>query len=240
MWAIVVPQLPAPADGDGGLFLPHGCTLGDHALDLAAWRSPGPTLRPVSEPTGKVAVLVPVKAFRDAKARLGPVLSSPERIALAHSMADVVVRAAAPLPVWVVCDDEDVAAWALECGLPGAVEAGPRPERCGQRRRRRPGDRGFARVIVAHADLPHATDLTWVGDTEGVTLIPDRHDDGTNVAAVPARCGFVFSYGPGSFVRHCAEARRLGLELRVVREPRLAWDVDRPDDLQAPDWSACP
>jgi 2-phospho-L-lactate guanylyltransferase len=99
---------------------------------------------------------------------------------------------------------------------------------------------GLARIIVAHADLPYATDLTWVGDTEGITLVPDRHDDGTNVAAVPATSGFVFSYGPGSFRRHSAEANRLGLPLRVVREPRLGWDVDRPDDLLAPDWSACP
>jgi len=194
----------------------------------------------VSELTGNVAVLVPVKAFRDAKARLAPVLTPPERVALARSMADAVARAAAPLPVWVVCDDEDVAAWALGAGsqvlwkpgrgLNGAVNEGVVDL----------ATEGFARVIVAHADLPHATDLTWVGDGEGITLIPDRHDDGTNVAAVPANAGFVFAYGPGSFRRHSAEAARLGLPLRVVRDPRLGWDVDRSDDLQAPDWSTCP
>ncbi|HEY6534035.1 MAG TPA: 2-phospho-L-lactate guanylyltransferase [Acidimicrobiales bacterium] len=194
----------------------------------------------MSGPGRNVAVLVPVKAFRDAKARLAPALSPPERAALARSMADAVVHAAGALPVWIVCDDDDVATWALDAGtrvlwkpgrgLNGAVNEGVADLAAS----------GVERVIVAHADLPHALDLTWVADTDGVTLVPDRHDDGTNVAAVPAVSGFVFAYGPGSFRRHATEATRLDLPLRVVREPRLGWDVDRPDDLHAPDWSACP
>jgi 2-phospho-L-lactate guanylyltransferase len=61
--------------------------------------------------------------------------------------------------------------------------------------------------------------------------VPDRHDGGTNVACVPSAIGFQFAYGPGSFLRHCAEARRLGCELRVVRDAALGWDVDVPADL---------
>ena len=56
---------------------------------------------------------------------------------------------------------------------------------------------------------------------------------GTNVVSVPTGAGFTFSYGPGSFQRHGAEARRLGLALRVVREPSLAYDIDVPADLVA-------
>jgi 2-phospho-L-lactate guanylyltransferase len=93
---------------------------------------------------------------------------------------------------------------------------------------------GFDRVIVAHADLPLAVHLAFLGALPGVTLVPDRRDDGTNVAAIPTRSGFQFSYGPGSFRRHASEVRRLGLALRVVREPRLGWDVDLPDDLAHP------
>ncbi len=194
----------------------------------------------MSEPEGIVAVLVPVKAFRDAKGRLAEALTPAERAELSRTMAAAVVRAASPLPVWIVCDDDDVAAWAAEVGasvlwkpgrgLNGAVNEGV-ADLAGL---------GVTTVIVAHADLPHAQALAHVGEGEGITLVPDRHDDGTNVAAVPARSGFVFAYGPGSFERHQAEAARLGLPLRVVREPRLAWDVDRPDDLVAPDWDACP
>jgi 2-phospho-L-lactate guanylyltransferase (CobY/MobA/RfbA family) len=43
--------------------------------------------------------------------------------------------------------------------------------------------------------------------------------------------GFRFSYGPGSFQRHCKEVQRLALALRVVREFGLVHDVDVPSDL---------
>ena len=55
-----------------------------------------------------------------------------------------------------------------------------------------------------------------------------------------AAAGFQFSYGPGSFRRHGAEARRLGLSLRVVREPTLGWDVDLPPTSTIPAVSALP
>ena len=181
----------------------------------------------------RVAVLVPVKAFRDAKLRLAPALDGPAREQLARMMAERVVRAAAPLPVSVVCDDGEVATWARSVG----AEVVPRPGRglngaVADGVSRLAGT-GFDRVVVAHGDLPLATRLGWVAGFDGVTVIPDRHDEGTNVICVPAAAGFRFAYGPGSFRRHGAEARRLGLPLRVVREPQLGWDVDLPADLVA-------
>jgi 2-phospho-L-lactate/phosphoenolpyruvate guanylyltransferase len=180
---------------------------------------------------GPHAVLVPVKAFTFAKVRLSPALRPSERIALSRAMAERVIGAAGSDPVAVVCDDRDVAGWARSLGalviwepgrgLNGAVDAGVR----------RLAGLGARQVTVAHSDLPLATDLTWVGRFAGVTLVPDRRDDGTNVIGVPAESGFVFSYGPGSFARHVAEARRLGVALRIVRSTLLSWDVDLPADL---------
>jgi 2-phospho-L-lactate guanylyltransferase len=60
------------------------------------------------------------------------------------------------------------------------------------------------------------------------------------VLSVPVGVPFRFAYGPGSFRRHVAEAERLGLHVRVVRDPDLAFDVDVPDDLEqlrVRDWS---
>lgn len=181
---------------------------------------------------GPVAVLVPVKAFADAKLRLAPALPPERRAALAQAMAERVLSAAGRLPVAVVCDDAEVAVWAASRGaivlaepgrgLNGAVSAGVDQLAAA----------GARQVIVAHADLPLATDLSWVAHfSAGVTLVPDRRRDGTNVICVPAGCGFRFAYGPGSFMAHFAEARRLGLPVRVVTEPLLAWDVDVPADL---------
>ncbi len=181
-----------------------------------------------------VAVLVPVKAFAQAKVRLAPALDPDARIRLVQTMAERVVRAAGDLPVTVVCDDAEVAAWARlqgaavvwapDRGLNGAVRDGVDALRA----------RGATQVVVAHADLPLASDLTSVPRFSGVTLVPDRREDGTNVVCIPADAGFGFSYGPGSFSRHAGEAMRLGLPLRVLREPLLAWDVDVPADLDYP------
>ena len=179
-------------------------------------------------------VLVPVKAFGRAKVRLADVLDGPARAALAREMADRVLTAAAPLDVAVVCDDEGVAAWAERrgarvlwrpgLGLNGAVADGVATLAA----------EGVDRVLVTHADLPLATGFDDLLADDGIVLVPDRHEDGTNVASIPAGCGFRFAYGPGSFGRHCAEAERLGLGLTVHRPPRLTWDVDVPADLELP------
>jgi 2-phospho-L-lactate guanylyltransferase len=92
---------------------------------------------------------------------------------------------------------------------------------------------GFEVAVVAHGDLPHARDLTVVTGFDGVTLVPDRHEDGTNVMCLPVGRDFRFAYGPGSFARHQAEANRAGLALRILRDRALSWDVDVPADLVA-------
>lgn len=185
--------------------------------------------------SSSAAVVVPVKAFAAAKRRLSPVLDAAGRQALAQAMAATVVRAAGSLRTAVVCDDEAVREWAAgegaeviwtpALGLNGAVAAGVAHFAA----------EGVEQVIVAHADLPLATDLAWLAGTPGVTLVPDRRRDGTNVLSAPASVGFRFAYGAGSFAAHRAEAQRLGLVARLVADPRLAWDVDEPADLAVPD-----
>jgi 2-phospho-L-lactate guanylyltransferase len=182
---------------------------------------------------GPAAVLVPVKAFGEAKGRLAPALPPDRRAELSRQMAAAVVAAAGPLPVAVVCDDREVAAWARRHGalvvwepgrgLNGAVEAGVDRLR----------EVGVQRCVVAHADLPRAAGLAALARGEGISLVPDRLRDGTNVISVATTAGFRFSYGPGSFARHLAEARRLGVAVTIVEDPLLAFDVDWPADLDA-------
>ncbi len=181
---------------------------------------------------GPEVVLIPVKAFRQAKRRLGSTLSDPDRIRLVRSMASQVVAACTPLPVAVVCDDDEVAQWASALGatvmwepgqgLNGAVRAGVA----------RLARTGVEWVIVAHGDLPRAHGLGVLPPFEGITLVPDRRDDGTNVLRLPAASDFRFAYGPGSFRAHRAEATRLDLPVRVLRDPDLAYDVDWPADVR--------
>lgn len=185
----------------------------------------------------QAAVLIPIKSFDLAKGRLSEAVAPADRAELARSMAGTVIAAARFLSAWVICDEAAVASFATENGagviwrqargLNVAVSEGV-TFLAGQ---------GYQQVVIAHADLPMATDLTWVaadeagGKVDGVTIVPDRRNDGTNVMCVPSNAGFQFAYGPGSSAAHEAETNRLGLPLRVVPDEQLGWDVDTPEDL---------
>ena len=181
------------------------------------------------------AVLVPIKSFDLAKGRLADTLDTGQRAELARAMAATVLAAARPLSTFVICGDADVAAfavsrganviWRVPAGLNRGVQQGVDVLR----------DAGFGRVIVSHADLPLATDLTWLATVGAdVVVVPDRHGDGSNVVSVTTRRPFRFAYGPGSAAAHETVARELGLSFERRSDDLLGWDVDVPDDLTLP------
>lgn len=182
-----------------------------------------------------MGLVVPVKAFGLAKQRLAPALADGQRAALARWCASRVVAAATPLPAYVVCDDDEVAAWARDAGagviwcpsagLNTAVETALEHLRLA----------GVDLAVIAHGDLPLAHRFEHVALDGTATLVPDHRYDGTNVLALPtSAAGFRFSYGRGSFRRHVREALRCGLAVRVLRDDDLAHDLDTPTDLDDP------
>jgi 2-phospho-L-lactate/phosphoenolpyruvate guanylyltransferase len=177
------------------------------------------------------AVLVPIKRFAEAKRRLSGAIDPQHRQLLAQRMAARVIAAASPLAVFVVCDDDDVAAFARKHGaevlhepgrgLNGAVASGVAQLH----------ERSFAKVVIAHSDLPLAHDLEWVAEYHGTTIVPDRAGKGTNVLCINTHQQFEFSYGPGSFARHFEFASRNG-PVRVLPNVSLSTDIDLPTDLE--------
>jgi 2-phospho-L-lactate guanylyltransferase len=185
----------------------------------------------------RAGVVIPIRAFAVGKARLSETLDDARRAELAERMADRVLAAAGPLPVVVVSSADDVRGWGGRHrvtviddpgGLDAAAIAGV--AWC--------GGHGMVRAVVAHADLPHAPagSLARFAADDAlpiVDLVPCHRDDGTPVLSVPIPSRFRFAYGPGSFRAHVANARRVGLAVRVVRDPDLGFDVDLPADLAA-------
>jgi 2-phospho-L-lactate/phosphoenolpyruvate guanylyltransferase len=193
--------------------------------------TPRPPSSSPGDALGPEVVLIPVKGFLHAKRRLGGTMTDASRVDLVRAMAETVVKACAPLPAAVVCDDPEVAEWAAGLGATVMWEPGQ-----GLNGAVRSGVEQLARagvhwVIVAHGDLPRATSFAPLTPFDGITLVPDRRDDGTNVLRLPVAADFRFAYGPGSFRAHRAEATRLGLPVRVLRIPALAYDVDLPADV---------
>jgi 2-phospho-L-lactate/phosphoenolpyruvate guanylyltransferase len=176
-------------------------------------------------------VLVPIKSFAAAKGRLSSVLGDHERRELVATMAANVLSASAPLPVWVACDDEEVAAfarahgatvaWTPGLGLNGAVAATVALL----------AHEGAAFVTVVHADLPLASGIGALEHHDGVTIAPDRHGRGTNLLRVPTHGGVVPRFGRDSFRRHLEECARHDLVVTVLEREDLSFDVDVPEDL---------
>ena len=192
--------------------------------------------------TDAAGVVVPVRAFALGKARLAERIGPDERTDLARRFAGRVVAAAGERPVVVVTSAPEVEAWAAELGVatiadPGSLDGAAAAGRA------RLAELGCVRVVVAHADLPFARTLDPVAGDGGepvAVLVPCHREDGTPVLSVPVGAPFRFAYGLGSFRRHVDEAGRLGLAVRIVRDPDLAFDVDIPADLEqlrVRDWS---
>jgi 2-phospho-L-lactate guanylyltransferase len=183
----------------------------------------------------RTGVVIPIRAFTMGKARLAETLDADERARLGRMCAARVVAAAGELPTLVVSSDPEVRDWAHDLALrtvddPGSLDAAAELGRAVLR------DDGCARVVITHADLPHARTFAGVirdAAQPVAVIVPCHRDDGTPVLSLPATGEFDFHYGPGSFRLHAAEARRRGLAVRVVRDPDLAFDVDVPDDLAA-------
>jgi len=183
----------------------------------------------------RAGVVVPIRSFADAKLRLASHLSEARRAELARTFATRVVEAAGSMPVTVVTSAPEVSEWAAARSLDVIADPGAGLDGAAAAGRARIAVLGMTRVVIAHADLPRAESLEPLahdGAAPIVTLVPCHRDDGTNVCSLPVDLRFRFSYGPGSFRRHCDEAARVGAELRVVRRDDLAFDVDVPADLE--------
>lgn len=191
--------------------------------------------------------LIPVRSLDQGKTRLAPDFSESERRLVIREMLTGVVRAALATPhlaeVAVISSDPAVLSFAGEIdkrvvpvvqassrsGLNPAIEIG----------RERAINAGGDGLLVLFGDLPligaAAVEKVLVRP-ETVILASDRHRSGTNASLVRFVDGgehFVYQYGPGSLLRHQAEARRLGLTCGEIAIPELANDLDT-----AADWVA--
>lgn len=183
-------------------------------------------------------VIIPAKPYAEAKSRLASCLSAEQRRALSRYLLLRTVRlaAAATGKVLVISRDPALLDEARAAGAMGLLEEqiglNPALEQATHFARH-----GAARaVLVLPADLPLLTSQ----DIEGilacatrppmVAIAPCRHGVGTNALLIcpPGLVGYAF--GPDSFRVHRAAAEASGAQVRVVRSPGLAFDLDTTED----------
>lgn len=185
--------------------------------------------------------LVPVKDLTQAKARLSPLLSPAERHALAAAMLDDVLEALRHVStldrIALVTTDAYALAlaarWGFEVvnegsgrGETGAVELAVKVCR----------ERGASSLAVIPGDIPllTAADVDCLmrhGIRYEVVIAPSWDSRGTNAVLLRPPDALQLRFGSWSFFPHVKQAKRRGLSYKVVRLPRLALDVDTPEDL---------
>jgi 2-phospho-L-lactate guanylyltransferase len=179
--------------------------------------------------------VVPVKEFARAKQRLAPALDGPARAALFAEMVERVLAtllAARGLDgVAVVTNEPRISARGVRI-IPDREGAG-QSAAVAQAARLLKAE-GAKGIIAIPGDVPLATpeEIEHVLDMqEHITIVPSRDVKGTNALAVSPPDLIPFHFGDASFEPHCAEARALGIEPRILRLPGLGLDIDTPDDL---------
>jgi 2-phospho-L-lactate guanylyltransferase len=185
--------------------------------------------------------LVPVKDLTQAKVRLSPFLSPAERYALATAMLDDVLAAVRQSPtverIALVTTDPHAlslaAQWGFEVidegagrGETGAVELAVKVCR----------ERGASALVVIPGDIPLLTaadvEIVWQhGQRHDIVIVPSWDSRGTNAVLLRPPDALQLRFGSWSFFPHVKQAKRKGLSYKVVRLPRIALDVDTPQDL---------
>ena len=186
--------------------------------------------------------IVPVKPMTKGKSRLAGTLTSEERLALNRQMLDHLLGVLVSVPeierTLVVSRDPAVLALARDRGARTLSERSPSElNRALERATGAAQAYGASGVLILPADLPlilrkDVEKIIALGAAPPVVVItPDRHEEGTNALLV-APIGLIeYGFGANSFQRHLRRAEAAGARLEVARLPRLALDVDQPEDL---------
>jgi 2-phospho-L-lactate guanylyltransferase len=192
----------------------------------------------------RIHAVVPIKETSDAKRRLAGVLCAARRQELALAMFEDVlatltgVRELAGIVVVTV----DPAAAAI------AARYGARVSNAGAREGHTGAVAAAARELAAEGmltlpgDIPlvEADDIRQLIDVHrnatgrgarSFTIVPAWDERGSNAILCSPAAAVPLRFGADSFLPHLAAARRCAIEPTVARMPRIALDIDTPDDL---------
>lgn len=183
-----------------------------------------------------------MKRLSESKTRLSPVLRPRERRTLALRMLEDVLNALAlsSRVEIVVVVSPDPAALSLARSLNATPLEEEPPGGLNQalnQALRFCESRGAKSALIIPADVPLVTpeDVSAILARDGystVVISPSRREDGTNAMLLSPPTLISPAYGSDSFSIHAKAASSAGAALKVARLPRVALDVDTPEDLK--------
>lgn len=189
-----------------------------------------------------IGALIPVKSLSASKSRLSSVLSPAQRERLSAFMLQKVLqilRASGKFDL-ICLVTQDIRAAQIAKDTAARVIWEPKPgdeNRAIDYATQICNSLGTESLLVLPADIPFITvqdiETILAGPTRGpkVILCPSKEGTGTNAlyrvpaGVIPPR------FGPNSFFHHRGEARRRTIDCEVRFLPRVALDIDTPEDL---------
>jgi len=195
----------------------------------------------------RTAILIPIKATTTAKTRLSSLLDQSVRQRLSLTMLEDVLAAVMPASrnlvdeVFVASSDPDATRIARDSGAMVLLEHEQRSESDSvDAASTALSEQGFEAVLTIPADVPavHTEDITSVVSAArepdlDVLLVPSRDEKGTNAIWRRPPRAILSRFGFDSFRKHQREAEARGLRWGILHSPRLALDIDEPEDVTA-------
>jgi 2-phospho-L-lactate guanylyltransferase len=187
--------------------------------------------------------IVPVKPLRRGKSRLAGLLTEEQRTRLNRYLLEHTLNVLNEVRTieHTLVVSRDPAALALTRNIGGRTvleDGAPNFNTALLRATIVAQAQGARAVLVLPADLPlvepsDLESLLLLGNEPPVVVIAsDRRLDGTNCLFVNPTGLIEYSYGPGSFQRHCSKTTEAGARLEVVHTDRFGLDLDLPEDLE--------
>lgn len=187
--------------------------------------------------------LLPAKPLPLAKTRLGTMLGATDRMRLAAAMFTDVLHALSTTreldAVVVVTADASLAAHARRVGALVVDEGAPRglngAVTLGTETAVTLGARS---VLVVLSDVPlvepaDVVELLRRAPERGALVVPSKEGTGTNALLRRPPGVLASCFGGRSLERHVAAAERARLACALVRNARVEFDLDTPEDLRA-------
>jgi 2-phospho-L-lactate guanylyltransferase len=186
-------------------------------------------------------VLLPLKDTAHAKQRLAGHLTPKERQELAWAMLEDVTRAvrAAITPDQVVVVTRGYPAWLAEQSGWQVIEENQQisESHSVDHSCRLLQQRGASVVLRLPTDIPllEPEDVDALLNLElgaqSAVIVPSRDGKGTNALLRTPPDAFPSCFGDNSLALHQEEARRHGVELKILENPRISLDLDEFPDL---------
>jgi 2-phospho-L-lactate guanylyltransferase len=192
---------------------------------------------------GAIWAVVPVKETVGAKQRLADALSAPQRQQLALAMLEDVLAALAATRglggILCVTIDEAAIALAARYGAIVSHEAAC----AGHTAAVMSAAHDLAAAGHSLMTLPGDVPLVTPADIEsviaashaapGFTIVPAHDELGSNTILMTPANAVPLRFGDNSFFPHLETARACGIEPAILPNPRIALDIDAPEDLAA-------